>query len=536
MTKLLFLACFLLGGVGPFPARAEQRPNILFVMADDHAAHAIRAYGGRLQAFCRTPHLDRLANEGMLLENCFCANSICTPSRATILTGQYNHMPDNGYLVFSRHNKTSVFRQLLPRHIREAGYQTAMIGKWHLHEEPAFDYYKVLPGQGRYMDPQFIEKGKGQGKDWRKGRELVEEKGHSSDVITDLSLAWLKQRDKQKPFFLGHHFKATHGPFTCAPRFEHLFEDVDIPEPASLHDRGGNYGSIATRGENDALVRDIGSSVSGRNMHRGGGGKKWATESEAVRKAKAHQSYQSYLKRYLQCVAGIDENVGRLLAYLEGEGILDQTVIIYTSDQGMMLGEHDYNDKRWMHEESMRMPFIIRYPKLITAGSRSDELVNNTDFAPTILALVGTDSPSVMQGCSFLPILRGRVPADWRQGTFYRYWMHMKQLYVPAHMGIRTKRYKLVLFYGMHFDPTARPKSGQGRDWYERGSTPAAWELYDLQRDPGEMRNVYSSSEYADVVKKLKADLRDLRDETGDAGTDRIFPHLGQVIREHWDD
>ena len=524
-------------GVTTASAWGGTPPNVLFIMADDHAAHAIRAYGGRLEDFALTPNIDRLANEGILFENCFCTNSICTPSRATILSGQYSHTPTNDYLVFSRYcssHKTQgpEFQQYLPRLMKAAGYQTAAVGKWHLHEEPEFDYYMVLPGQGRYTDPQFLEKGRtDSGEGWNKG-ELVTEEGHSTDVITDISLGWLEKRDKTKPFFLCHHFKAVHGPFQCAPRFERLFEDVDIPEPASLYDRGN--GSVATRGENDCLVRDVGASVSGRNMLRGGGGNKWDMETLKQRKANAHASYQKYLKRYLRCVAGIDENVGRLLAFLENEGSLDQTVIIYTSDQGMMLGEHDYNDKRWMYEESMRMPFLIRYPKIIKAGSRSDELINNTDFAPTILSLSGAHIPNEMQGCDFTPILQGNPPDDWRRGTFYRYWMHMEQLYVPAHMGIRTKQYKLIFFYGMHFDPSSKPKDGQGRHWYENGYTPAGWELYDMLADPQEMNNLYGNPEYASIAARLKRQLRQLREETKDIETDKKFPHLKKVIDADW--
>jgi arylsulfatase A-like enzyme len=356
------------GQAGP----KTTRPNILFIMSDDHCTQAIGAYGSRLAKLNPTPTLDRLAAEGMLFEKVFCTNSICTPSRACIMTGQYSQT--NGVLTLDETLPPE--RHYLAIEMKKAGYQTAMIGKWHLVAEPAhFDYYKVLPGQGKYFDPDFHEKGKGA---WPKN--LVPHQGHSTDIITDLALAWLKQRDADKPFFMMLHYKAPHDMFENAKRHDSYLEDVEIPEPPSLYEQP-QFGSVATRGPNDALVRRIGTSVSKRHPVRNYG-RDFQVDPNLPDREYTHQAYQTYLKRYLRCVKGIDDNLARLFDSLRHSGLMDNTIILYTGDQGFMLGEHDYIDKRWMYEESLRMPLLIRYPPLVRPGSRTDLLVNNTDFAP----------------------------------------------------------------------------------------------------------------------------------------------------------
>ncbi|MFQ6132520.1 MAG: sulfatase [Armatimonadota bacterium] len=498
-------------GAGP------KRPNILFIMSDDHCAQAIGAYGGRLARLDPTPVIDRLAREGMLFENMFCTNSICTPSRATILTGQYSQT--NGVLDLG--GSLPPDRHYLAIEMKQAGYQTAMIGKWHLKEEPAhFDYYSVLPGQGRYFDPVFRVKGRGTWPD-----NTVGHTGHSSDVITDLTLRWLDGRDKSRPFFLMHHFKAPHDMFDYAPRYEAYLEQVEIPEPESLYERG-NHGSVATRGENDSLIHVIGSSVSKRNTARNMG-KHMKVDPDLPDREYTHQAYQRYLKKYLRCVKGVDDNVARLLDYLEQNDLLDSTVIMYTGDQGFMLGEHDYIDKRWMYEESMRMPLLVRYPGLIERGSRSDALANNTDLAPTMLELAQAAVPGYMQGRSLVPILRGRTPDDWRTATYYRYWMHMAHGHAnPAHFGIRTKEWKLIFFYGCDY----RARRG-GRT---PAPTPPGWELYDLKNDPHEMNNLYGDPRHRGIVAELKAELRQLRERLNE--TDANYPDIEKIIAAHWDD
>ena len=498
----------------PLIAAATEQPNILYIMSDDHAAHAIGAYGGRLAPLNPTPTLDKLAAEGVVLENTFCNNSVCSPSRASILTGQYSHI--NG--VTQLDGKVVEERQTLPLEMRKAGYQTAVIGKWHLGVQPlAFDYYKVLGGQGKYNNPEFFERVNPSADETK-----FKEEGHSSDRIAASSIEWLKGRDKTKPFMLMTHFKAPHGPWDAHERYDSLYADIDIPEPSSLWNNENN-GSIATRGHDDELLFNIGSSVGRRNHFRShikDVDKALKSEFQNMTDDEIKRaSYQHYLKNYLRCVRGVDDNIKKLVDYLKGEGVLDDTIIIYTSDQGMMLGEHDYIDKRWMYEESLRMPFIVRYPKSITAGTRSDALINNTDFAPMILDYAGVRTPEAMQGRSFRFIMEsGQEPADWRQATYYRYWMHMKHHYNPAHFGIRTKEWKLIFYYGA---------AAKGNN-----NTPPGWELYNMKNDPLEMNNLYANPEYSEIAGQLKEQLKSLRSEVKDSDVDN--PRFAEIISRHW--
>jgi len=489
-------------------AYGAQRPNILFIMSDDHAAHAIGAYGGRLAALDPTPNIDKLARDGIRLTNVFCTNSICTPSRATLITGQYSHR--NG--VTTLNGKIEPARQHLPRLIKQAGYQTAMIGKWHLKHEPAsFDYYCVFPGQGSYFNPILRDKRRGPWPD-NSRRFSRYDSQHASDVVTDLSIKWLKQRDRSRPFFLMHHFKAPHDNFENAERYDWLYDRTRIPEPESLW-KQPQFGSAATR--------QTGTSVSRRNRRRNMGHHMFV-DPDLDDVAYTRTAYQRYLKKYLRCVRGVDDNIGRLIDHLKQTGDLDNTVILYTSDQGFMLGEHDLIDKRWMYEESLRMPLIVRYPSRIAAGSTSAALINNTDFAPTLLQLAGADVPEFMPGRSLLPILEGQSPDDWRTATYYRYWMHMAHHDNPAHYGIRTGEFKLIFFYGLPLDaPGAKQQP-----------TPAGWELYDLRRDPHEMVNVYHDPRYAEHVRRLKSQLLALKQEIGD--TDERYPELMKVRKAFW--
>ena len=510
-TRRQFLRTAGLGAAAlaaPGVARAAARPNILFIMSDDHAAHAIGAYGGRLAKLDPTPVIDLLARDGMLLENAFVTNSICTPSRACIMTGQHSHV--NGVLDLG--GRLEPEKQHLAIEMRKAGYLTAMIGKWHLKLEPNFDYYKVLPGQGSYNDPTFREKGKGT---WPKN--VVKMQGHSSDCITDTTLAWLKRRDRSKPFFLMHHFKAPHDMFTNARRYDTYLADVDIPEPESLWKQPG-FGSIATRGHNDELIRYVGTSIGRRHAFRNYA-RGWAKGADTDDQAK-RMAYNTYLKKFLRCVKGVDDNIKRLLDALKAEGILDNTVILYTGDQGFMLGEHDYQDKRWMYDESQRMPFIVRYPKSVKAGSRTDAMVENIDYGPTMLDFAGVRTPDYMQGRSFRAVLEaGKEPKGWKQAAYYRYWMHMAHHWNPAHFGIRTKRHKLIFYYGC--------------DTRGGNRTPPGWELYDLAKDPKEVHNVYDDPAYKDVMIALKKQLAALRKRIGD--TDERFPAIKKIVDEFWD-
>ena len=474
---------------------AADRPNILYIMADDHAATAIGCYGSRLAHVVRTPNIDRIATEGVRLDNVFCTNSICVPSRATILTGQYSHV--NG--VYTLGEGLAPERRNVAKLLQKAGYQTALVGKWHLKQEPAgFDYWNVLPGQGRYHDPVMTEK----------GAEKKTHQGFSTDVITDLSLEWLERRDKTQPFCLMTHFKNCHGPWHFAKRHASLYENVEIPEPESLWEDKSHRseGSREYGFTMDLQARRM----SAENYPTG------RLEVEGLdRAARVKAAYQKYLKDYLRCVAALDENVGRLLAWLDRNGLAQNTLVIYTSDQGMFLGEHNYIDKRWIYEESMRMPFLARYPREIRPGGTNDALIANADFAPLFLDYAGAAAPGDMQGRSFRSILGGKTPTDWRRSVYYRYWSHGPR---PAHYGVRTKRHKLIFFYGLPLDkngPKSRP-------------TKPGWELYDLEKDPKELRNVYGDPAYADVVKELRAELLRLKKELGD--TDERYPELERLV------
>ena len=551
---ILFLFCF--SSCKNVPAKkAEQlkQPNILYIMSDDHTSQAFGIYGSRLASLNPTPTLDAIAKEGMIFNNCFVTNSICTPSRATIISGQYSQT--NGVLDLEGH--VAFEKQYLPIEIKKLGYQTALVGKWHLEHQPNFDYYNVFTEhgqQGSYFDPNLTETGMNYTKYGRPGYEGKVHEGHSSDVITDITLDWLKnKRDTSKPFFLMHQFKAPHDDFEFAPRYKDYLEDTEIPEPASLYDNGNN-GSVATRGINDSLIHDIGSSLSKRNTIRHMGMKIWSDRYTKINnpdfdihqadnlsdKAYTHKTYQEYLKRYLRCVKGVDDNVARIIEYLKKEGLYDNTIIVYTGDQGFMLGEHDYIDKRWMYDESMRMPFFVRYPEKIKKGSRTDAIINNADFAPTLIDLAGGEAPEMMQGNSFKTILEtGKEPEDWQQSTYYRYWMHMAHAHAnPAHFGIRTKDYKLIFYYGKYWVDTNNPESEWNKKSYNNRfewHTPVAWEFYDLKADPKEMNNAYSNPEYKTIIADLKTELKAKRKALNEEDEDK-FPHIQEVIDAHWND
>ncbi len=502
---------------------AAQRPNILFIMSDDHTAQAVGTYATVLKDLNPTPTIDTLAAEGITFDNAFCTNAICTPSRACIITGQYPHV--NG--VFDLRGNIPPEKQALPILFREAGYQTAMIGKWHLKKEPNFDYYKVLPGQGKYFDTMFRIQGP---RKWP--QNTVTHVGqHSSDAITDSALDWFKnKRDPNKPFFVCHQYKAPHDYFENAPRYQSYLRDVPIPEPPTLYDVPKTFGSIATRGHNDELIAHIGTSIGKRNPRRSYAvdlmerfPEEFPSDYEVAslsERETTRLAYQAYLRKYLRCVKGVDDNLKRLFDYLKEEGLYDNTVIIYTGDQGFWLGENDYQDKRWAYDPSMRMPFIVRYPASIPGGTRSNAIVENVDYPALMLDFAGIARPISMQGRSFKLICEtGKEPANWKKAAYYRYWMHMAHHDNPGEMAIRTKTHKLIYFYGA--------------DYEGKNQTPPAWELYDLTSDPSELNNVYDSPAYSQVREQLKAQLARLRQEVGDDGSH--YPDCEKIVQEFWD-
>ncbi len=512
------------------PAEPKQ-PNVIFIMSDDHTSQAIGVYGSRLAKLNPTPNIDRIGKEGIVMENAFVTNSISTPSRACIVSGQYSQTTG----VLDLYDALPIERQNLPIEMKRLGYQTAVVGKWHLQNQPEmYDYYNVYYGQGSYFDPVLCEKGTTEKVKLQNKMVLGHQYyGHESDIVMDISLDWLKnKREDDKPFLLSLHFKAPHDNFEYNPKYEDYLADTFIPEPKSLWERG-NHGSVATRGYNDSMLDTIGTSISRRQFVHfqgkvtGVDGVQGLSDKEYTRLC-----YQQYLKMYLRCVKGVDDNVARLFEYLEEEGLLDNTIIMYTGDQGFMLGEHDYMDKRWMYEESMRQPFLVRYPPRIKAGSRSDAIVNNVDYAGTIIDMAGGDVPEYMQGDSFKEILynKGKEPEGWKQATYYRYWMHMTHHYNPGHFGIRTKDYKLIFYYAKDYTYD-RPRRAEFAPSYIE--TPPAWEFYDLRKDPEEMNNLYDNPKYAKVISDLKVQLKQMRKDLNEE--DQNYPEIQQVIDEYWD-
>lgn len=479
-------------------------------MSDDHSANAISCYNSILSSVFKTPNLDRIATEGTRLDRYFATNAICTPARATVMTGQYGHV--NGVRTL-----TDCWEPLsgpnLAALLHDAGYQTALIGKWHLHTEPVgFDHYQYLTdmgGQGVYWNPAFLENGKGR----------VEYQGYVTDIITDMTVNWLRSRPKEHPFFLMCHHKAPHDFWQYPPRYEHLFDGISIPEPDTLfEDR--SHRSIATR--------NYGSSVTPRSKIRSlyedfckpdyVTGPLIGTEHMSFQE-KGRAAYGKYLRDYLRTVAGIDDSVGHIIKELEEGGILDDTIVIYTSDQGMFLGEHDYQDKRWSFEESLRAPFLIRYPAEIPAGSECRNLMANIDLAPTLLDYAGVGIPEEMQGESCRAMLAGNDTGFIRHEVYFRYWMHRAHRHDnPAHYGIRTDRYKLTFYYGLPLDASGALDS----------PTPAGWELYDLEKDPFETKNVYESPEYQEVVQKMKVQLEQAKIKYKD--TDQQYPEIADRL------
>lgn len=438
------------------------RPNIFYIMADDHASSAISAYGSYRNT---TPHLDRIAEGGIRLDGCFCTNSICTPSRASILTGKYPHI--HGAITFNPPDPSHV---TFPQLLRNAGYYTAMIGKWHLLAEPVgFSHWAVLPGQGDYFDPGFIIDG-----------VATRESGYVTDIITDKTIQALENRPKEKPFCILCHHKAPHDPWLSDEAHNSLYQNGDLAEPPTLFD---TYENRATCLKQSTQV--IGSESPGHTFYE----QETAHLKEPVARRKAQ--YQEYIKRYLRCIASIDDNVGRILDYLDREKLTENTIVVYTSDQGFFLGEHGWYDKRFMYEESLQMPFLVRYPREIPAASSNDNIVLNVDFAPTFLDFAGVAVPDDMQGRSFRSILSGQPPSDWRQSMYYRY--YKSHFNTPSHWGVRTSRYKYI-HYGASDEH----------------------ELFDLQSDPEELSNVWKQGAYRSVAADMKAEVERLRGELMD--------------------
>jgi arylsulfatase A-like enzyme len=488
------------------PARAfGQPPNILFIMSDDHGYQAISSYGSKIN---QTPNIDRLAKGGVRFTNSFCTNAICGPSRACLLTGTYSHI--NGFV-----DNDSTFdgsQVTFPKLLQQAGYETALFGKWHLKSDPTgFDYWNILPDQGDYYNPDFIEMGK-----------KTTRKGYVTDIITDDCLSWLNSRQSNRPFCVLLHNKAPHRNWMPDARHMAMYEDKDELIPETFFDDYSTRSDAARKQEMriaddllmgydlkltppDSSAAETRKEANDRRAWHSGYDRMTGAEKEAWNKAYdprndafrkagltgkdlARWKYQRYIKDYLRCIASVDDNVGRVLDYLDVKGLARNTIVIYTSDQGFYLGEHGWFDKRFMYEESLRMPLLVRYPAELKPAV-VDNMVLNIDFAPTFLDYAGVHTPDRMQGRSFRDVVRGSAPVDWRQSMYYHYYEYPGVHAVRRHYGIRTNRYKLIHFY-YNID---------------------AWELYDLQSDPHELKNLYDDQQYSDIVAELKAELEQLR-------------------------
>jgi arylsulfatase A-like enzyme len=467
--------------------RPARRPNIVFIMADDHASRAVGCYGGGLN---RTPGIDRIAREGVRIDRCFCTNGICAPSRAVILTGKHSHI--NGL----RDNRVAFDgrQPTFPKLLQAAGYETVLFGKWHLKSDPTgFDRWTILPDQGDYYNPDFIEMGE------RKRRA-----GYVTDILTDMAASYLESRGtSSKPFLMMLHHKAPHRNWQPAERHMHLYDDTEFPEPPTLFDDYATRSRAAF--EQEMTIRDHMTLESDLKLgpppgrldaaQREAWERAFGPKREAFRKtdpkgdALVRWKYRRYLQDYLGCIAAVDEGVGRILDVLDRTGLATDTLVVYTSDQGFFLGEHGWFDKRFMYEEALRMPLVMRFPGRIRPGSVNTDMISNLDFAPTFLDVAGLGKPAAMQGRSFLPFLLGRRLAGWPESVYYHYYEFPAEHMAKRHYGVRTARYKLIHFYD-DID---------------------AWELYDLEKDPHELRNVFDDPSYAGVRRSLETELRRLR-------------------------
>jgi len=471
------------------PAASRPPPNIVFIFADDHAWQAVSCYGDA-RKLIQTPNIDRIARNGMRFDRCLVTNSLCGPSRAVVLTGAYSHI--NGFYD----NTVSVFdgsQITFPKILQAAGYQTAMIGKWHLVSDPTgFDFWQILYDQGIYYDPPMNRNG-----------QRIKTTGYVSDIVTDTSIEWLKHRDKTKPFLLMAHHKATHRPWQANIRDLDFDNGREYAEPPTLFDDYAGRGPAERNSAGITIAHDINANDMKLTMPRDVPARihdQWkayydsrnraldekALSGDALTKAK----YQRFMHEYLATVRSLDNSVGRLLDYLEKEGLIENTIIVYASDQGFFLGEHGWFDKRWFDEESIRTPFIISWPGVIKPGSTNAQIVSNLDFAPTFLEVAGAPIPARMQGRSLLPLLKGEHPADWRHSFYYHFY---EDAYgVPPQYGVVTDRYKLMHILNARYN---------------------YWEMFDLQTDPLEVKNIYDDPAYAQEKKTLATELARLRAE-----------------------
>lgn len=442
---------------------SQEKPNVIFIMSDDHTSEAISAYNSHLKDFAKTPHIDRIANEGMIFNNTFCNNSICSPSRASILTGQYSHI--NGVLNLNQGilETSPVFTE----EFKTNHYQTWLVGKWHIHSTPrGFDKYKVVKGQGEYFNPVFYDK----------NNQVEKVTGYSSDVYTDVALDWLDKRDFEKPFCLLLHFKAPHHDYSYPERHNQLLKDVVVPEPNNLYEDVENSNSYLKKEflkKSKFHLSRIGENNDYYERHVD----EMEPHDKNDNRDKWRVAYQHMIKTYIRCVTAVDENVGRVLDYLDENNLSENTIVVYTADQGYWLGQHGFYDKRLIMEESFKMPLLIRYPKKVRPKTQANQLCSNIDFAPTLLDMCDLNISKKIQGMSFKNILYGHDASNWREAIYYRYYAS------PSHTGIRTKTHTMAVTNG-NID------------------------LYDLEKDRSQMHNLSHDEKYQPLIAKLQNDLK----------------------------
>lgn len=484
----------------------EQRPNIIYIMSDDHAYQAISAYGSILKDYAPTPNIDRIAMNGMRFNRCLVTNSISGPCRAVLLTGKYSHI--NGFVANERQKPFDGSQQTFPKLLQQAGYSTAIIGKWHLESNPTgFNHWEILPGQGSYYNPDFItEEGKHR------------EKGYVTELITEKCINWINEtKDSGKPFMLMMHHKAPHREWQPGPKELNLYKDVTFPYPETLFDDYSGMGtaektqdmtiSKTMRIQEDLKLYNDRSRMKNTGLDRLDSAQmadwnevydpiiKKFYGSDLSDKELVKYKYQRYLQDYLACIAAVDKSVGEVLDYLKENGLDKNTIVIYASDQGFYLGEHGWFDKRWMFEESYRTPLLIQWPGVVKQGSVNNDMVSNIDLPETFLEMAGVKVPSDMQGRSMVPVLKGKTPSNWRKEHYYHYYEYPGSHKVKRHYGISTDQYKLIHYY------------------YDIDE----WELYDRKADPQELKNVYNDPSYSSVKKHLHKRLTKLMKEFGDS-------------------
>lgn len=508
---LLFMSMLFINCASTQKDTAKERPNIIYIMSDDHASHAISAYGGIYENVAPTPNIDKLASQGMRFTNAFCTNSICGPSRASILTGKYSHI--NGFYKNEGGAAFNGEQITFPKLLQQNGYTTAVIGKWHLWSEPqGFDYYKYHAAngeQGTYWNPVYNDNG-----------NEKKETGYATNLTTDFALNWLEnKRDRSKPFCLLFQFKAPHRPWYPDSVYQDLFHGIEMPYPATFDDdyasRELTAGQTMMTIEHHLTRKDLKmtppDSLSGKELFKwqraGDKGENVSPSDTLKGKALKKWKYQKYIKDYLACIRSVDDNIGRLLKYLDENGLAENTIVIYSADQGFYLGDHGWYDKRFMYEESLRMPLIVYHPKYEYSENVSDNLILNIDYAPTILDLADVTIPKAIQGTSFTPLLEGAELPEERNAIYYHYYEFPKWHHVQPHYGIRTDRYKLIHFY---YDIDV-------------------WELFDLKNDPNELTNLYENAEYTDIINELQKELKALQVRYQD---DKSLEEMRQITRD----